>query len=1831
MVQGSTMGEVSISAVIMHVHVKTFKRQHSKKQERRAQHKQRAENKIASEEYLKDHRAQNDGSLEFYDEETALLRSKLRHDAGVEAELDKWWNACMHLDEDNNQHLNFEEYTKLHDMLVTAFNADDDDTNDLDDVQAQEALKEDWDTDRRGYMEINKEMFKDAIFQLADTWLDHVDKKGYIDFLQRYYGHAFEAVLKSAPPRFIRDETSTRQKLGLAKMAGVMKATTRARRSLSRARRKSQEGDAKSAMDALLEVQGEVHNADFSGAKDSTEGDEIPILQHDLMLTPGGSQLRRITERHTAEEGGGGDEEDEGGAFGQGGDRIRFTVDDDGGGDESAPPGTSNGTHQQQDQTALGGDGKSSKATRRFQARSQLLKHTSGMHKTSKDWSKGYVSPYRDDGAGTGSHGGGSDTTANAVSAFSRAEGAGYRVSAGGTDGGSGAMETTAPVGSGERRQSMSKWNTMKGGANPKLAHAVLANQGRVVGGGTREAANIRLTGGNAADLLPEGSSIELLPPIKLNATTAAVVANDTSADYILMRDDGVLCVQLAEDVRALHNQSKGEEKDEKSEERRQEQRDTQARELHWKAPHDANVEALSVHQLISVQEQETKYLAEQRARAVVPRLTEAQSKAETLQKGKLLRIKGPIDGKRPKPGVRMPKKREKQWLGLKVTSTVPNTARVNTLAMGSATRETKFIPHPNYSGKKLHAAVSSGGSDPNYSGKKLHAAVSSGGSAFLEQKTAAGPVAIGREWRRWLQQKLQLDPEMLSGVPRQTGHDLARAMDNMVHESAKAVSRPPSDTMQVHTMQVRLLQQDDDGFLETRDQPVLVGVKANAGVEFRRCSISFVAGVSWDSPMFVPDPNTDDNTTADKYTVLARMPRVAQNPRPAIRKSMAGDTAAEEAAIAEEEVAFTAAEEAETMLALVRSWNLLGSSQQNRIDLHKAEELVENNENEKLRQHEEEQGQQRQAQLREQEQSKDQRRQQHEQWQQGLEHAQWEGVTPQQQQQHKLPSNCIPPEETVGQGPAEVDDSYVGGYERYDQAVQAPYEQGRGGMAPDRYEEYADEENAAEFPVQVDSASANKAHQRKRLELEQEREKEQARKHQMVSHLNNMERKWKSQKHQRESQIATKGRGKGRGRGGSRLTSGEKMVFSPVQSGQGGKRGGKKGMWRPSATPVAGGHMGWCEWKEQKAELESECATEWAASTPMPSLAQFTPESFVVEPTSIPLGSINRAAADSSSMTMLERKRLREERNQRENAWHKERRMALRREAKRDPLQALFEKEAAATAMQAALRGYMLRKEQKSVKEAADKKEAAEVLQAKFRGFTVRQTILREQQVGATQAEAKAKAEKKQIRDDATLMNVILIGIEEGARHRRLDVVRLIANKTGLPVLEVKRSVTAMCEGGDGHPPLVLARDMQKGECEELVLPLQKTGCIVYTEVSDAHKANAIAKIQARSRGRRHRRQGQQKQEQKQTAAAVKIQSISRGRKARSQPAEHHQSSIAQEQALSNVTISGHHIETRLDVQINGPAAPLPPQNENENGALLVDDGDGQGEGEQQGEPSAEYVDPEDQWAWRFQYPLDMRNRISVEHLWRMGTPLARASTAPTQTLPGQLADEVPDQGKDADCITVAQLWRAEKVLAGRSRPWFPKIAGVDRNEEWNHSTVLMGQDEDGDVEVQKKMARLKEKTTPGGKRTLRLRARQSRLNAQEDMQSEHSCITELQRLAPAVAEMTMRPSSSASFLGAGEGMNDSIDHFQLMKTQGNPQLLPLANKNDRGLDNASLRMSMSLNGINRSRELERAMETLTKPQRKAAHHLVRGVPRPLWRQLNSKFHLRSSSAYGL
>jgi hypothetical protein len=208
---------------------------------------------------------------------------------------------------------------------------------------------------------------------------------------------------------------------------------------------------------------------------------------------------------------------------------------------------------------------------------------------------------------------------------------------------------------------------------------------------------------------------------------------------------------------------------------------------------------------------------------------------------------------------------------------------------------------------------------------------------------------------------------------------------------------------------------------------------------------------------------------------------------------------------------------------------------------------------------------------------------------------------------------------------------------------------------------------------------------------------------------------------------------------------------------------------------------------------------------------------------------------------------------------------------------------------------------------------------------------------------------------------------------------------------------------------------------------------------------------------------------------------------------------------------------------------------------------------------------------------------------------------------------------------MTASQLWRAEKVLAGRSRPWFPKISGVERKDNWNHSSVNPGLDEDGDVEVRKKMAKLKEKTTPGGKRALRLQARQSKMNFEEDMQNEQKCITELRSLAPAVSELTMRPSSL--FGGVGGGMNDSIDNFQMMKTSS-PLLQPLANMGNDGGGSTSLRMSMSMNGMNRSRDLGRAMRTLTKPERK---NLLKGVPRPLWRQLNSKFHLRSSPSYGL
>ena len=99
----------------------------------------------------------------------------------------------VHVEDDNDDDdvLDKKEYADLHSRLVKAFNSDDDDSNDLSDAHAKEALEEDWDRDSKGDGSVDKADTYDSLFELAHVWCDSDALDAYVEFLEDLYSKVF--------------------------------------------------------------------------------------------------------------------------------------------------------------------------------------------------------------------------------------------------------------------------------------------------------------------------------------------------------------------------------------------------------------------------------------------------------------------------------------------------------------------------------------------------------------------------------------------------------------------------------------------------------------------------------------------------------------------------------------------------------------------------------------------------------------------------------------------------------------------------------------------------------------------------------------------------------------------------------------------------------------------------------------------------------------------------------------------------------------------------------------------------------------------------------------------------------------------------------------------------------------------------------------------------------------------------------------------------------------------------------------------------------------------------------------------------------------------------------------------------------------------------------------------------------------------------------------------------------------------------------------------------------------------------------------------------------
>ena len=137
------------------------------------------------------------GDMSLYTDAAVQKRAAVRHDAGVLKYLHVWWETALRSmrrslqsgrSHTHSEHgLSKEEYIsmmkKIYKVMIDEYDEDD----------ALECAEEDWEKDAQGSTALSRELFCDAIFELADVWTRTCESQEYIDFLSML--HAAIAVL----------------------------------------------------------------------------------------------------------------------------------------------------------------------------------------------------------------------------------------------------------------------------------------------------------------------------------------------------------------------------------------------------------------------------------------------------------------------------------------------------------------------------------------------------------------------------------------------------------------------------------------------------------------------------------------------------------------------------------------------------------------------------------------------------------------------------------------------------------------------------------------------------------------------------------------------------------------------------------------------------------------------------------------------------------------------------------------------------------------------------------------------------------------------------------------------------------------------------------------------------------------------------------------------------------------------------------------------------------------------------------------------------------------------------------------------------------------------------------------------------------------------------------------------------------------------------------------------------------------------------------------------------------------------------------------------------
>ena len=109
------------------------------------------------------------GNLDLYEDIMLMKREKLKHHPDVINAIDRWWDNLIipKFDLNKDTLLSKKEYFKFHRCLFLAI-VEDADEKPLE--EANDMAEADWGSDSKGGTHLTRDLFFDAIFELADQW-----------------------------------------------------------------------------------------------------------------------------------------------------------------------------------------------------------------------------------------------------------------------------------------------------------------------------------------------------------------------------------------------------------------------------------------------------------------------------------------------------------------------------------------------------------------------------------------------------------------------------------------------------------------------------------------------------------------------------------------------------------------------------------------------------------------------------------------------------------------------------------------------------------------------------------------------------------------------------------------------------------------------------------------------------------------------------------------------------------------------------------------------------------------------------------------------------------------------------------------------------------------------------------------------------------------------------------------------------------------------------------------------------------------------------------------------------------------------------------------------------------------------------------------------------------------------------------------------------------------------------------------------------------------------------------------------------------------------------